>query len=80
MDKSTVSVFVMVMVILVGAALLVVSRSTVVFPDQGNVSHVITHVSTFIISAGVFGSVGGIANIIAVYLLFNRIRFCYGTG
>lgn len=80
LDKSTLSVFAMAVVVVVGTALLLVSRSSEVFPEQGNVSHILTHVSTFVISAGVFGCMGGIANIIALYLLFYRIKFCYGTG
>ena len=80
LDKSSLSVLTMVLVIVVGMTLLVVSRLTNVFPEEGDVSHILTHISTFIISAGVFGSMGGIANILALYLLFYRIKFCYGTG
>lgn len=70
----------MLLVLALGVALLEVSRSTDVFPVQGNVSHIVAHASTFIISAGLFGSMGGIANILALHMLFYRIRFCYGTG
>ena len=71
----------MSLIFLVGAILFGVAHSTKLFPNQdAGAGKVTREVAAFLISAGIFGAIGGITNLLGLIMLFYEIPLLYGTG
>lgn len=65
----------MVTILMVGGILFGVN-----FDNKNNVGTKLKTAGSFLISAGVFGILGGVVNLLALLMLFYEIPFIYGTG
>lgn len=72
-DKGVVSLILTFFILMIGVALLVLSR-------QLMLPHSVAELSRYLVVAGVFGLAGGGTNWIAVIMLIYRIPFLVGSG
>ena len=80
-NKPSITIITMSLIFLVGAILFGVAHSTKLFPNQdAGAGKVTREVAAFLISAGIFGAIGGITNLLGLIMLFYEIPLLYGTG
>ena len=86
-NKGLVGILVALVILLVGVAVFGASHMPSLQDkhlsnnnDNYTVGEVMRTVSSFAISAGLFGVAGGVVNLLAIIMLFQRIRPLYGTG
>ena len=76
LDKGVISILLMFAVMLTGIVCLVLSRHVYDLSP----SHGFDQASRYILSMGIFGFLSGLANALAVVLLFYRIPLVFGSG
>ena len=76
LDKGVISLLVTLAFMLTGVICLVLSRHMYDLSP----SHGFDQVSRYILSMGIFGFLSGLANVLAIVLLFCRIPLEFGSG
>ena len=76
LDKGVISILLMLAVMLTGIVCLVLSRHVYNLSP----SHGFDQASRYILSMGIFGFLSGLANALAVVMLFYRIPLLFGSG
>ena len=76
LDKGMISLLLVFAVMLTGVVCLVLSRHVY----ELSPSHGFDQVSRYVLSVGIFGLASGLANVLAIVMLFYRIPLVLGSG
>lgn len=77
-NGGSISIIFMLTVLIIGATLFGLSFSHKVF--QIETKKTVRLVSSFVLYGGVFGSLGGLSNLLILIMLFYKVPLLYGSG
>lgn len=80
-NRAFIALLIMAIILIIGVALFGVTRIDYIKNHKNNSTEDNLRIAgAFLISAGLFGLLGGIANVLALWMLFYEFPLIYGTG